>query len=907
MSEVAGLDPKHVHDTVNRHRSEPTYRPIMVVDDASLAQVAAVLARQLDTELPDVQVDEVPTRQYPAESFAAHLFGYVGEASEGQVESEGLNSGAIVGQAGVEKIYNKLLMGEDGARLVKVNSMGREIGLVKEIPATSGRRVQLTIDKDLQRAAEEGFKAGGFNGAAVVMDPRTGEVLAFTSRPGYDPNDFAAGIDRATWDGLNTDPLKPLQNRAIQGLYSPGSTFKIVVAVAALEEGVITPDFRVSCRGSAVFYGRPFQCWKKGGHGSVDLRHAMEQSCNVYYYTIGNMVGVDKIHKWATLLGLGEKTGIDLPNEIEGLVPSTEWKRRRYNEKWYAGETISVSIGQGQVSITPISLAVMMSTVANGGTRFIPHLLKAVDEGNGLEARAASRAEVARAAEAGNDCRAARRLVPRRQWRRHRWAGAHSRQGRLGKDRNCAGDFAAGRQEGGGTHRTRSARSRLVRIFRSARQSGNRRRDLRRAQRARLDIGAHREIRDGDLLQQEGRQAAAEALDADARCRIRNPTSRRRLSRGAESQPRSGAPRPAGTDMLERRLYLHLDWLLLGAIMCLTFIGVAMIYSTTGGWRLPTTQMYAIVIGAIAFAICLTVDYRALTDKSHFIYLALLALLIYVLFFGTSAGGARRWISLGAFNLQPSEFAKVGVALVLAKFFGENRRGAPTTGDLFIAGLLAGVPLILIAREPDLGTAVTLLPIYLGIAYVAGMRLRIIGILAVVAVVTVPIAWNFALKPYQKSRVETFLDPSQDPRGAGYQQIQAQITVGSGGLHGQGLQKGHAGAAQVPARRPQRLHLFGACRRTGFCRRAVRARPVPDCDLARARGGASRQGSAGRLSGDGAALQLHVSGDLQHHDVGRPRAGQGFDASAVELRRVVDDRHAGELRPDPQRADAPVY
>jgi rod shape determining protein RodA len=245
--------------------------------------------------------------------------------------------------------------------------------------------------------------------------------------------------------------------------------------------------------------------------------------------------------------------------------------------------------------------------------------------------------------------------------------------------------------------------------------------------------------------------------------------------------------------MFERRLYLHLDWLLFAAISCLTLIGVAMIYSTTGSWRLPTTQIYAIIIGSIAFAICLTIDYRALTDKSHFIYLGLLAMLVYVLFFGTSAGGARRWISLGAFNLQPSEFAKVGVALVLAKFFGENRRGAPTAGDLLIAGLLAGIPLVLIAREPDLGTAVTLLPIYLGIAYAAGMRLRIIGVLAIIAIVTVPIAWNFALEPYQKSRVETFLDPSQDPKGAGYQQIQAQITVGSGGLTGKGYRKGTQG------------------------------------------------------------------------------------------------------------------
>jgi rod shape determining protein RodA len=245
--------------------------------------------------------------------------------------------------------------------------------------------------------------------------------------------------------------------------------------------------------------------------------------------------------------------------------------------------------------------------------------------------------------------------------------------------------------------------------------------------------------------------------------------------------------------MLERRLFLHLDWLLVAAIFCLSMIGVAMIYSTTGSWRLPVVQLYAVIIGGIAFTVFLVIDYRALTDKSHFIYFVLLGLLIYVLLFGTTAGGARRWISLGAFNLQPSEFAKLGVALVLAKFFGENRRGAPTSGDLVIAGFLAGIPLILIAREPDLGTAVTLLPIYLGIGYVAGMRMRILGILAAVAIIAAPIAWSYALKPYQKSRVETFLDPSLDPKGAGYQQIQAQITVGSGGLWGKGYRKGTQG------------------------------------------------------------------------------------------------------------------
>jgi penicillin-binding protein 2 len=382
LSEVAGLDERYVKDLVNRHRREPTYQPVVVVDDASLAQVAAVLARRLDTELPDVVVEEVPTRKYP-DDMAAHLFGYVGEASEAQVSDGTLPSRAIVGQSGIEKVYNALLMGEDGARHVVVNSMGREIRTLNEIPPSEGKRLQLTLDYDVQKATEDAFEAAGFDGASVVLDPQNGEVLAFTSRPAYDPNAFAAGIDRTTWAALNSDEHRPLTDRAIQGRYSPGSTFKMAVALAGLEEGIITPEFRVSCAGEANFYGRPFHCWKKGGHGSIDLRHAIEQSCDVYFYTVANMVGIDKINKWATLLGLGVVSGIDLPNEVQGLVPSTEWKREKMHEKWYAGETISVGIGQGQVSVTPVSMAVYMATLANGGTRVTPHLLKAVDEGGG--------------------------------------------------------------------------------------------------------------------------------------------------------------------------------------------------------------------------------------------------------------------------------------------------------------------------------------------------------------------------------------------------------------------------------------------------------------------------------------------------------------------------------------------
>jgi rod shape determining protein RodA len=246
--------------------------------------------------------------------------------------------------------------------------------------------------------------------------------------------------------------------------------------------------------------------------------------------------------------------------------------------------------------------------------------------------------------------------------------------------------------------------------------------------------------------------------------------------------------------VFERRLYYHIDWALLLAIVALCALGVAMIYSTTstGSSRLYVTQLYAIGLGLIAMVVTLSIDYRAFTDKSHLIYIGLLAVLLYVLFLGTVQMGARRWIPIGGFNLQPSEFAKVGVALVLAKYFGETR-GAPSWTDLAIAGGLTCLPLALIAREPDLGTAVTLVPVFLAIAYLAGMQMRILGYMALGLVLLAPVAWKFALKDYQKSRISTFLDPSQDARGAGYQQIQARITVGSGGLAGKGYMKGTQG------------------------------------------------------------------------------------------------------------------
>jgi len=251
--------------------------------------------------------------------------------------------------------------------------------------------------------------------------------------------------------------------------------------------------------------------------------------------------------------------------------------------------------------------------------------------------------------------------------------------------------------------------------------------------------------------------------------------------------------------MFDRRFYLHLDWPLVAAVYALCVIGVLMIYSTTGDAarvataRLFVVQIYAILIGTVAFVICLSVDYRSLADRAHVLYVMLLGLLVYVLVFGVARGGGRRWIPLPLFNVQPSEFVKLALAILLARLFAADQKRIPATGNILVGGLLTGVPLLLIVIQPDFGMALTLVPVLLGVAYVAGMRLRVAGVLLALAIVTAPIVWNYGLRDYQKARVVTFLDPWRDPRGKGYQQIQAQIAVGAGGLWGQGFRQGTQG------------------------------------------------------------------------------------------------------------------
>ena len=388
LAEATGVEEARIAEIVAnaKRRRDPLYRPIPIIEHATMAQVAAVTARQMD--LPEVIVQQLPTREYPEGGMAAHLFGYVGELQEGQLqrpEFAGMQLGAVVGQAGLERTYNSLLQGTDGKRQVAVNSRGREIEKLGEEEPVDGDRLQLTVDLDLQKAMEDAFRNSGYSGAGALLDPRTGEILALSSLPSYDPNAFASGLDSGALAKLNNDPLKPFTNRVIQGTYSPGSSFKIVMSVAGLEEGVITPDTKVSCPGYFNFGNRRFKCSRSdgAGHGLMDLRHAIEQSCNVYFYTLGSKMNIDTIHAYAEKMGLTGKTGVDLPGERESLVPSTAWKRRTYKQDWYPGETISVSIGQGPVNVTPLALAAMVSTVANGGTLITPHILKAVDQGKG--------------------------------------------------------------------------------------------------------------------------------------------------------------------------------------------------------------------------------------------------------------------------------------------------------------------------------------------------------------------------------------------------------------------------------------------------------------------------------------------------------------------------------------------
>jgi penicillin-binding protein 2 len=367
------LNPEEVRQRIRHFAAMPQYQPIFLKEDITPDELAFIESHK--NELPELDTIMAHRRLYPRNGFMAHLVGYVGEVTEdmlNQPQFELYNPGDVVGVSGVEKQYNSVLMGKNGSRRALVNSRGREMGKLDETPADPGKQLKLTVDLDLQIAAEQALE--GKNGAIVAMDPRTGEILAMVSRPTFDPNDFAVKISRGEWNKLVTDPDKPLLNKAIQAQLAPGSTFKVIMSVAGWQEG-IGQTLKVHCNGGATFYGRRFGCWVKTGHGDVTLEKAIYQSCDVFFYTLAERLGIDRIAKYATALGLGQKTGIDLPNEVSGVMPSEEWKIRNFKQKWFAGETISVGIGQGAVAITPVQLMRAVAAVSMGGRMVVPHVI----------------------------------------------------------------------------------------------------------------------------------------------------------------------------------------------------------------------------------------------------------------------------------------------------------------------------------------------------------------------------------------------------------------------------------------------------------------------------------------------------------------------------------------------------
>jgi penicillin-binding protein 2 len=376
LQKLLGVDglQKKIDDADDQGR--PDFEPVIVAEHLEWPQVVALESHQL--ELPGVNLQVSPQRHYLYGSLAAHLLGYVGEVSLKDLDRlPDYRMGDEIGKFGLERSLESTLRGAAGGQEIEVDAVGRRLRLLREIPERPGDSIVMTIDLDLQRTAEAAI--GDRAGALVAVDPNTGYILAMASKPAFDPNIFAEGVSSSAWRELATDPNHPLENRAIQGTYPPGSTFKIVDSIAALMDRSISPDTSFFCPGGIWFGNREYRCWRKQGHGHIELHRAIVESCDVFFYEVGERLGVDRIAAWAHALGLGRKSGIELNNERAGVIPSTEWKERRFRQRWYPAETLSVAIGQGYVAVTPLQLAMMTATIANGGTLYQPQFVREVD------------------------------------------------------------------------------------------------------------------------------------------------------------------------------------------------------------------------------------------------------------------------------------------------------------------------------------------------------------------------------------------------------------------------------------------------------------------------------------------------------------------------------------------------
>ncbi|MFH1491351.1 MAG: penicillin-binding protein 2 [Pseudomonadota bacterium] len=374
---LIGLEPKGAAEKLSRTSKKYPFKPILMKRNLTREELAVVETNLFN--LAGVMIQVRPQRHYTFDRLASHLIGYLGEIGDNDLRNGKYpdnKQGDFIGKYGVEGRWQRLLNGQRGGEQVEVDAVGRKLRVISRKPPSPGSNIHLTIDKELQTLAEEGLRDK--KGAIVAMNPNNGEIYALVSSPAFDPNLFIGGIDKTEWRRLTTNREYPLQNRAIAGQYPPGSIFKIVVSLAGLQEGIIDPDEEVFCNGSYTLGTHTFRCWRKGGHGRVSFHRALVESCDVYFYKIGRRLGVDKIAHYAKMFGLGKQTNFELGGERSGLIPTSQWKLKRWKVPWQAGETISTSIGQSFVLVTPIQMARLISAVFNGGRLYQPKVIKSV-------------------------------------------------------------------------------------------------------------------------------------------------------------------------------------------------------------------------------------------------------------------------------------------------------------------------------------------------------------------------------------------------------------------------------------------------------------------------------------------------------------------------------------------------
>jgi penicillin-binding protein 2 len=849
LAALIDLDDRDIGRVQREAERRLPFVPINVAENLTWEEVSRIGVNQPD--LPGVSIDVGQTRHYPYADTTAHVLGYVSAVSEKDLTGDPVLElpGFRIGKNGIEKHYDLALRGTAGTSKVEVNAVGRVIREIDRQEGQSGREVRLTLDQRLQSFTAARL-AGEKAASAVVMDVHSGDVLALASVPSFDPNAFSEGIGAREWQALVTNPYGPLTNKAVGGQYAPGSTFKMAVALAALENG-IPVDHNVFCPGHMELGDRRFHCWKRHGHGAMNMISAISESCDVWFYDVARRVGVDRIAEVSRRLGLGARTGLELIGERPGLIPTRQWKRDARGQPWHMGETLVVGIGQGYVLTTPLQLAVMTARLVNGGKAVLPRLTYPVagftsgrrTPAGGARGRAGRRRRSGRGrpgrrdggrrfdrADPGSRRPTFRRPgVQTRASRDHETGHVRGRErrtrhgeqfpaatGRLHDERQDRDQPSAPHQPGGAGgghsirrgHRLAAARSRVVRRLRA---------DPRSALRRVRHRGTRRRRRAGGRAGRAGRPGGSSAA------------ARFRHGGNARSEPRRTG-NPGGRLMslglaewrqpemtLGQRIW-NINWPMWILVGLCVAVGLAMQYSAANGswdpWAKRQLILYSVF--AVGMLVLAVIDIRIVLRGAYLFYGVVFLLLVFVEFNGASGKGAVRWIEVPGLGqkFQPSELMKFALVLALARYFHKlSHEDVGRIGYLLIPILMVAAPMVLVLRQPDLGTAVTLGAGGVVIFLLAGVRWWKFAFVGLSGLIASPFIWGM-LHEYQQRRILVLLDPESDPLGAGYHILQSKIAMARAACIGGRVSRRHRRATlNFLPEKADRLHFHHAGRR----------------------------------------------------------------------------------------------